>query len=390
MKRERFGDAAPGQLLQLPHRDGPYWAFVPDPLPPALAMDAELWRVSEAAAHALGELSGLGRAMPNPYLLVNPLIRREAVSSSRIEGTRADIADLYAFEAGQLSLPGMPPPPEGDVQEVINYVRALEHGLERVKTLPVSCRLIREVHERLLAGVRGERSRPGEFRASQNLIAGPLGRTVHDAVFVPPPVEQMREAMDHFETYLHKEDDEYPLLVRLALIHYQFEAIHPFRDGNGRVGRLLMSLLLVHWNLMPLPLLHLSAYFEQHREQYCDLLLAVSERGAWREWVLFFLQGVEEQARDAARRAGQLQELQDIWRRSVVEDGMKGVATRIIGRLFEKPVLSAREVADEFGVSPQAAMQALRRLEEAEIVREVTGKQRNRLYAADGILDIFQ
>jgi Fic family protein len=219
-----------------------------------------LTRTLTDAVQALSELAGIGRAISNPHLLINPFIRREAVLSSRIEGTQADIADLYAYQVGQLPLANMPSPPEADVKEVHNYVQALEYGLKRLETLPMSLRLIRELHARLMEGVRGEYATPGEFRRSQNWI-GPANSNLNEAPFVPPPVPQMHEALNSLEEYLHRHDVTYPPLVRLAFVHYQFEAIHPFIDGNGRVGRLLISLLLVEWKLLPLPLLYLSAFF---------------------------------------------------------------------------------------------------------------------------------
>ncbi|MBC7239607.1 MAG: Fic family protein, partial [Chloroflexi bacterium] len=221
------------------------------PLPPVIAADWELMCALSEADRSLSNLAGLGRTMPNPHLLIGPFVRREAVLSSRIEGTEADIADLYAYEARQLPLPGVEvSPPESDVQEVLNYVNALEYGLQRLNTLPMSLRLMRELHAKLLAGVRGEYATPGEFRHSQNWI-GPPGCSLNEAIFVPPPPAQMDEALDALEKYLQS-DDMYPPLIRLAFIHYQFEAIHPFLDGNGRIGRLLLSLLLVQWQLLPL------------------------------------------------------------------------------------------------------------------------------------------
>jgi Fic family protein len=216
-------------------------------------LDKDLVRTLSDADRALGELAGLGRTMPNPHLLIAPFIRREAVLSSRIEGNQADITDLYAYEAGQLPLftEVKPVPPEADVKEVGNYVTAMEYGLNRLHTLPVSLRLIRKLHERLTEGVRGERATPGEFRRSQNWIGSP-GCTLNDSEFTPPPVPEMHDALDAFEKYLHTENAYHPLL-RLAFIHHQFEAIHPFLDGNGRIGRLLISLLLVNWDLLPLP-----------------------------------------------------------------------------------------------------------------------------------------
>jgi Fic family protein len=389
MDMERFRDSPSGRLLRIGTGEAAYWAFMPNPLPPDLAFDAELVRALSDADRALGELSGLGRTIPNPQLLIRPFVRREAVLSSRIEGTQADIADLYAYEAGQLSLPGVrPAPPESDVREVFNYVRAMEYGLERLSTLPVSLRLMRELHERLMEGVRGEQATPGEFRRSQNWIGRP-GCSLNEAEYVPPPVPEMLEALNALEEYLHGAN-AYPPLMRLAFIHYQFEAIHPFLDGNGRIGRLLISLLLVNWNLLPLPLLYLSAYFELRRQDYYDLLLAVSERGAWREWVIFFLRGVAEQAVDANNRAKRLQDLQIEWRSHLQKARVTGLVLGIVDSLFESPVISANEVVAHFKVSHPAAMQALRRLEKMNLLQETTGRQRNRTYLATDIMHIVE
>ena len=385
MNPEKFMNSPIGRIIQIGQGDAAYSAFVPNPLPPPLAFDATLIRQLSDADRALGELAGLGRALPNPHLLINPFIRREAVLSSRIEGTQADLADLYAFEAGQLALPGLKPTfSEADVREVLNYVHALEYGMERVRTLPISARLIRELHAQLMGGVRGNQATPGEFRRTQNWIGAP-GCTLNDATYVPPPVAEMNAALDAFEGYLHSEDDT-PPLVRLAFIHYQFEAIHPFIDGNGRIGRLLLSLLAVHWDLLPLPLLYLSAFFEKHRDEYYDLLMAVSARGAWREWADFFLRGVAEQARDAVVRARRLQDLQIGWRTKYQRARGAGLLLAIVDSLFAVPVISPRQVAKRLHVSHQAAMQVLRRLENDQILKETTGKQRNRLYVAPEIM----
>jgi Fic family protein len=239
-----------------------------------------------------------------------------------------------------------------------------------------------------MEGVRGEHATPGEFRRTQNWIGAP-GCTLNDATFVPPPVYEMHTALDALEKYLHSED-EYPPLVRLAFIHYQFEAIHPFIDGNGRIGRLLLILLLVHWGLLPLPLLYLSAYFEKHRQAYYDLLLSVSTRGAWREWVEFFLRGVAEQACDAVVRAKRLQDLQLAWRTKYQRARGAGLLLGIVDALFAVPVLTPRQVAGQLRVSHPAAMQALRRLEQDQILNEVSGKQRNRLYVAPAIIQALE
>jgi Fic family protein len=311
------------------------------------------------------------------------------VLSSRIEGTQTNLADLYAYEAGQLPLLSTrPAPPESDVREVLNYVRALEYGLERVNTLPVSLRLIRELHTHLMENARGGQATPGEFRCSQNWI-GQRDCTLNDATFVPPPTPDMLAALDEFEKYLHGEC-VYPPLVRLGLVHYQFEAIHPFLDGNGRIGRLVISLLLVNWNLLPLPLLYLSAYFERNRNSYYDLLLAVSERGAWRDWLMFFLRGVDEQARDAITRAKQLQDLKLEWRKRLQLARTTGLALGIVDMLFESPVISAKDVIDRFEVSHQAAMQALRRLEKLGLLCEATGRRRHQSYMAKEIVQAIE
>jgi Fic family protein len=345
-------------------------------------------RLSEAD-RALGELAGLGRLMPNPQLFVRPFIRREAVLSSRIEGTQTNLTELYVYEGRQLDRPKRnATTEESDAREVLNYVRAMEYGLERLNTLPVSLRLIRELHEQLMEGGRGGYANPGEFRRTQNWIGSP-GCTLNSAVYVPPPIPEMLDALDAFEKYLY-EENSYPPLVRLALIHYQFEAIHPFLDGNGRIGRLLISLLMVHWNLLPLPLLYLSAFFERHRQAYYEKLLAVSADGAWRDFLFFFLSGVTEQARDAIQRAKRLQDLQMEWRLKLQQARGSGFILGIVDFLFEQPMVSASAVKARFNVSHPAAMSALQRLEDMGILQEMTGKARSRAYLAKAILDIFE
>jgi Fic family protein len=326
--------------------------------------------------------------MPNPHLLIGPFIRREAVLSSRIEGTRADVTDLYAYQAGQLSLPGMAPaPPEADVREVHNYVRALEYGLERLETLPVSLRLIREIHRLLLEGVRGERATPGEFRDRQNWLG--LGdSTLEDATFVPPPVPQMQEALYALEAYLHS-DGEYPPLVRLAMMHYQFEAIHPFIDGNGRVGRLLISLMLVRWGLLPQPLLYLSAFFFRHRQDYYDLLMAVSERGAWAEWVSFFLTGVAEQSEDAVIRARRLQDLRADWHDRLTEARASALLLQLADHIFDSPVITIPQAEKVLGVTYHTAQRHVERLVDADILHQAGDADYGRTFVAGEILDVI-
>ena len=386
MNIKSFINSSTRQLIQVGQGETAYWAFVPNPLPPALSFDANLVGPLSEADRALGELAGLGRTLPNPQLLIAPFIRREAVLSSRIEGTQTDLTDLYAYEAGQLPLfAGLKTiPPESDVKEVTNYVRAMEYGLERLKTLPVSLRLIRELHGILMEGVRGDRATPGEFRRSQNWIGRP-GCTLNKAEFVPPPVPEMHEALDAFEKYLHAANI-YPPLVRLAFIHYQFETIHPFLDGNGRIGRLLVTLLLVTWDLLPLPLLYLSAFFEQHRQAYYDLLRAVSEKGDWQEWVLFFLQGVAEQARDAGTRAKRLQDLQGEWRERLFQTKASAILLRLAESLFVTPVVTIPQVQRLLDVAYNTASSYVEKLAKVDILQPRGESSYGKMYVAEEIL----
>ena len=381
MDPKAFCASSPGQLRWAP---GGYWAFEPNPLPPALFWTDEFVAVLSEADRALGELSGLGALLPTPHLLTRPFMRREAVLSSRIEGTRSSLSDLYAYEAEQSSsFDGLT-----DVREVHNYVRALEYGLERLETLPLSLRLIREVHAHLMDGVRGEHRTPGEFRRSQNWI-DPPGATLSDATFVPPPVPEMHEALEALEKYLHM-PSLLPPLVRLGLIHYQFEAIHPFLDGNGRVGRLLTTLLPCAWELLPIPLLYLSAFFEAHRHSYYDLLLAVSQRGAWEAWLSFFLRGVATQSRDAIARARLLQALQQAYRERFQSERATSRLLRVVDLLFARPILTTRQVEAALDVNFPTAQRYVNQLVEAGLLRETTGKARNRVYRADEVLRVIE
>jgi len=359
-----------------------YFAFIPPGLPPAVSFGPELVSALSAADRNLGLLAGAGEWLPNPHLLIRPFIRREAVLSSRIEGTQASVADLVLFEAS----PNATDSP--DVHEVANYVRALELGVREDRPLPISQRLIRELHEALMTGVRGAHLTPGEFRTSQNWI-GPPGCTLNEATFVPPPPDEMRVALDSFEKYLHQADD-LPPLIRLAVIHYQFEGIHPFLDGNGRVGRLLTSLLLHEWRLLPQPLLYLSAYFEKTRPQYYALLLRVSVNGGWEEWIRYFLRGVAEQAADVIERARRLFALREEYRAALHSARSSALPLKLVDYLFEQPAITVGLARSVLEVTPRAARLNVVKLEEAGIIEEYTQRARNRIYVAREILDLLR
>ena len=362
-------------------------AFVPADLPPVLEFDAALVSLVDRASRGLGELAGTGRRLANPALLIRPFVRREAVLSSRIEGTQADAADIYAWEAGQLELPGLTTAATpDDVREVLNYERALAYGLRRLDDLPVSLRFLRELHERLLHGVRGGHATPGRFRTTQNWIGGE-GLAIERARYVPPPVPEMRACLDALEKYLYA-DSDLPPLVRLALIHYQFEAIHPFADGNGRIGRLMIALLLVHWGLLPHPLLYLSAWFEAQREAYYDRLLAVSRHGAWEPWVCYFLEGVVAQSADATARVVRIESLESDWRARLTRADVSGTTLRLMDLLFEAPAISIPWAARRLDVTYRSAQRAVQALLRHRMIQPADRAARyGKVYVASQVLE---
>jgi Fic family protein len=314
-------------------------------------------------------------------LLIYPFVRKEAVLSSRIEGTQSSLSDLLLFEATKAEK-------QRDVKEVQNYVHAIEYGLKRLEELPLSLRLIRELHAILMEGVRGEQATPGEFRQSQNWI-GPPGCTLDDATFMPPPVAEMKESLDQLEKFLHA-DTQLPPLVELALIHYQFETIHPFLDGNGRIGRLLITLFLCQRSILNKPLLYLSAFFERHRQEYYDRLLEVSQRGAWRQWLEFFLQAVVTQSDDAVRRARRLLDLHRTYYQTSLGKHLPPTAMKLVELIFVKPVLNARVTQESLKVTYPGAQKAINALVEQGILAEITGGKRNKVYEARRILEILE
>jgi Fic family protein len=360
---------------------GGYRAYVPAPLPPPIAWDEALASALSSADRAIGRLAGEGRRLPNPHLLIRPFVRREAVLSSRIEGTQATLGELLAAEAGA-AVDRSP----ADLREVANYVVALEFGVERLHTLPLSLRLLRELHERLMRGVRGDMATPGEFRRSQNWI-GPAGCTLDTATYVPPPPDELMDCLGAWERFLH--DEALPPLVHAALAHSQFEAIHPFLDGNGRVGRLLITLLLIERDVLPAPLLYLSAYFEATREEYYARLLAVTERGEWEAWLTYFLAGVAHQAEDALGRIRRIDALLEAWRERLAKTPSK-LPEKAIDRFAENPFWTVAGLAERLGVAYTTAQRAIDRLESAGIVALVGEAKRNRVYCARAILEVLE
>lgn len=360
---------------------GGYRFFVPDPLPPEIDWVPSLVRALSEADRLTGRLAGEGGRLPNPHLLIRPFIRREAVLSSRIEGTQATLGELLAAEAGA----AVERSPD-DLREVGNYVSALEHGMKRLKKLPLSLRLVRELHRKLMTGVRGSQATPGEFRRSQNWI-GPPGSTIENASYIPPAPDQLMACLGAWEKFLH--DRTFPPLVQIALIHYQFETIHPFLDGNGRVGRLLITLFLHERGVLPSPLLYLSAFFEATRSDYYRCLRGVTDAGQWRPWLEYFLNGVARQAEDALNRAMRINDLLSRWREDVAGSPSK-TSTRVIDLLAENPYWTVKRLAERLAVAFTTAQRAVERLESASIVSEVTAAKRDRVYCAKAILDILE
>jgi Fic family protein len=367
-----------GRLVRCPSG---YKAFIPDKLPPRLDWSARLAKVLSGADRAIGRLAGEGRRLPNPHLLIRPFVRREAVLSSRIEGMQTTLGELLAVEAGAV-VERSP----ADLREVANCVTALEYGVGRLKKLPLSLRLLRELHERLMKGVRGEIADPGHFRRSQNWIGRP-GSTLKTATYVSPPPDRLMECLGAWERFLH--DTSLPPLIQIGLAHSQFEAIHPFLDGNGRVGRLLITLFLIEREILPTPLLYLSAFFEATRAEYYDRLHGVTERGEWEAWLQYFLTGVAQQAEDAVSRAQQINELLSTWRLELARRSSKP-ALDMIDVLAENPFCTAAGIAKKLGVAFTTAQRAIDRLESASVLTRVSEAKRNRVYCAKALLDILE
>lgn len=358
-----------------------YRAFYPNPLPPEIEFDSALITKLSKADQVLGRLGGEARRLPNPHILIRPFIRREAVYSSRIEGTQATLGELLAAEAGA----NVDRSPD-DLQEVGNYVAALEHSLQRLTEIPISLRLVKEIHKVLMNKSRGEHAFPGEFRKTQNWIGTP-GCTLKEASYVPPPPDVLDEQLGDWERFIH--ESELPLLVTCALMHYQFEAIHPFIDGNGRVGRLLITLLLCERNALPGPFLYLSAFFDATRRDYYDRLWAITESGDWIGWLDYFLNGVIRQCEDSLGRAERMNELIEEWKTQIAGVTPKA-AFALVELLAGNPYITPRSAEENLGVVFNTANKAIKVLQDAHILDQVGDSKRDRLFVATKLLDILE
>ena len=383
MKDALITPARAGRYLP---QSGGYRAFIPAPLPPQppVQLTGTLQKLLSEADRALGRLDGSIQTLPNPDWFVFMYVRKEAVLSSQIEGTQSSLQDLLAAEAQILS-----PDQPRDVNEVINYVRAVNYGLERLAELPISIRLIREIHAILLEGVRGSNLTPGELRHSQNWI-GPHGCTLAEAKFVPPPPHEILNTLGDLEKFLHQEDD-LPLLIKIGLAHAQFETIHPFLDGNGRVGRLLITFLLCERGVLLKPVLYLSYYFKRQRAAYYEHLQAVRDTGDWESWLAFFLQGVIEVSAQATETARNILVLRETHRALITEHLGRVAANgyRVLEYLYKRPIVSVNEVQDLTGVTYSAANQLVSKMEEQGILREFTGQSRNRRFRYEDYIALF-
>ncbi|MCY4309505.1 MAG: Fic family protein [Rhodobacteraceae bacterium] len=359
-----------------------YEAYIPKPLPPSPPLDmSRLYPLLDKATTAMGRLDGMSMVLPDAYLFLYMYIRKEAVLSSQIEGTQSSFSDLLLYENEEA-----PSAPIDDVTEVSCYVAAMNHGLERLKNFPLSLRLIREIHKILMHNARGGNKLPGEFRSSQNWIGG---TRPGNARFVPPPPEDLMETLDNFEKFLHDSNVKMPALIKAALTHVQFETIHPFLDGNGRLGRLLITFILCHEGVLNQPLLYLSLYFKTNRQQYYDHLQSVRKTGDWESWVEFFLTGVIETAEQATETAKNILKLFDDDRDSITACGNSAAVLTVHNYLQNQPISSTTKIRDKCELSLPTVLRSLRTLEAIGIVREITGKERNKIFVYDHYINIL-
>ena len=380
---EQTSDRAGKIVVQQSGPDG-FSAFIPKKLPPdpPLQYDDELLDLLEKARGALGRLDGATAVLPDPDLFLYMYVRKEAVLSSQIEGTQASLSDLIEYEDV-----GKSTSKPDDVREVSNYVKAMDYGIGRLNTLPLSLRLIREIHARLLDGTRGGHKAPGEFRTTQNWIGG---TRPSNARFVPPPPQEVLPCMGDLELFLQDSNLRMPVLVKAGLAHAQFETIHPFLDGNGRVGRLLITLILIHEKALEKPLLYLSLYFKKYRDEYYERLNAIRRDGDWEGWLKFYLQGVYEISVQAVEATRHILDLQEKYRASIIQLGKAASsALQLFDLIFKSPLVTVNSVSNKLSLSPPAARKAITNLEKMGVLKEISGKQRDRKYLFEQYMDII-
>lgn len=379
MDVNRYEATPYGRPRQTAGRHG-YVAYFPAPIPRSVELSNALVGLLAETESSLGQLAGVGRLLPDPHLLIRPYLMREALASTAIEGTQTSLAEVYEVEASGRH-------PDADVEEVLNYVHALEWGLAAAEELPLSVRLIIEIHRRLLAGVRGRERSPGEIRRTQNWVGG-AGSTIESALYVPPPPEELGALLNDWERFAH-ETGEIPNLIRNALLHYQFETLHPFLDGNGRLGRLMSVFLLVQEGRLPSPLLYLSAYLERDRSRYYKSLQAVREKGMIEPWLKLFLEAVQSQAADAVERTGRILDLRERYRGMAAGLGTAN-AQLVVDLVCEAPIIPAAAVMSRIGVSRPTALRLLRQMEDVGVLEKgVSGPRGQHRYVARELLDLI-
>ena len=363
-----------------------YPAFIPEPLPPnpPIDIDEEMQTLLSKADRALGRLDGSIQTLPNPNLFVFMYVRKEAVLSSQIEGTQSSLNDVLRLEAKILD-PNRP----DDVGEVLNYVRAMDHGLERLNDFPLSIRLLREIHEKLLHGVRGNEAMPGELRTSQNWI-GAQGCTLNEAIFIPPPPHEIATSLGKLETFMNAESNM-PFLIKIGLIHAQFETIHPFTDGNGRVGRLIVTFLLCPREILLKPVLYLSHFLKTHRSEYYERLQRIRDHGEWEHWLKFFLRGIAEVSLEATETARQIVALRERDRTEITQTFGRTAAhgQTVLETLYDRPIVTVRDVEALLNVTYPSANALVQRFVDAGILNEITGQRSYRVFQYSPYIAIF-
>jgi Fic family protein len=367
-------------------QEGGYRAFIPESLPPTppIEYSKQIQSILSEADRALGRLDGIITVLPNPNLFLAMFVKKEALLSSQIEGTQASLEGVLEFEAGML-----PEENINEIKEVVNYVKALNYGVERLQDFPFSLRLIKEIHRILISGTRGKLKTPGEFRKSQNWI-GPPGASLNEATYVPPPPDKILSFMSNLEKYFYSKDKN-PPLIKSAVIHSQFETIHPFLDGNGRIGRLLIVFFLLWKKALKKPILYISFYFKKNRKEYYNKLMEVRNTGVWNSWLEFFLRGVIETAEEATETAREIIALKDGIIKKLYENSISSIyAVRIIDLLFEKPLISTSEISKKIKITKQTANTIINKFEKIGILKEITGKKRYKKFQFADYVNIIK